>query len=147
MQEGFACLNSLVSSTLELHFVSSCSGLIFKISICWILCIGTWKTTNCSNDAKSNYNPIKCLRFIVPPFLQRDRIAKPFQQNTSSSYITIERKNLYMKRSACIWIVVHYPHGSCVKGKNISVTPSKAGTVSSQVVLLWWPAEVVVAFS
>ncbi|KAK2538823.1 interleukin-31 receptor subunit alpha-like protein [Columba guinea] len=60
-------------------------------------------------------------------FLKWDRIPKLFQQNTSSSYITIERKNLYMKRSASIWIVVNYPHGSCVKGKNISVTPSKAG--------------------
>ncbi|XP_074992985.1 interleukin-6 receptor subunit beta-like [Calonectris borealis] len=56
-----------------------------------------------------------------------DRIPKLFQRNTSSSSVTIERKNLYMKRSASIWIAVNYNHDSCVKGKNISVTPSKAG--------------------
>ncbi|OPJ90531.1 interleukin-31 receptor subunit alpha-like [Patagioenas fasciata monilis] len=60
-------------------------------------------------------------------FLKWDRISRPLQRNTSSSYITIERKDLYMERSASIWIVVNYPHGSCVGGKNISVTPSKAG--------------------
>ncbi|NXD73939.1 LEPR protein, partial [Eolophus roseicapillus] len=60
-------------------------------------------------------------------FLKWDRIPKLFQRNTSSSSITIERKNLYMKRSASIWIAVNYAHDSCVKGKKISVTPSKAG--------------------
>ncbi|XP_029859442.1 interleukin-31 receptor subunit alpha-like [Aquila chrysaetos chrysaetos] len=60
-------------------------------------------------------------------FLKWDRIPKLFQRNTSSSSITIERKDLYMKRSASIWIAVNYAHDSCVKGKNISVTPSKAG--------------------
>ncbi|NXJ43809.1 LEPR protein, partial [Ciconia maguari] len=60
-------------------------------------------------------------------FLKWDRIRKLFQRNTSSSSITIERKDLYMKRSASIWIAVNYAHDSCVKGKNISVTPSEAG--------------------
>ncbi|KAM9262269.1 interleukin-6 receptor subunit beta-like [Morus bassanus] len=60
-------------------------------------------------------------------FLKWDRIRKLFQRNTSSSSITIERKNIYMSRSASIWIAVNYAHDSCVKGKNISVTPSKAG--------------------
>ncbi|XP_021236266.1 protein sidekick-2-like [Numida meleagris] len=32
-----------------------------------------------------------------------------------------------MNRSASIWIAVNYAHASCVKGKNISVTPRKAG--------------------
>lgn len=95
---------------------------------------------------KSNYNPVKCLFFILLPFLQRDRIPKLFQRNTSSSSITIERKNLFMSRSASVWIAVNYGHNSCVKGKNISVRPSKAGTVSSQAVFLQCPAETVVAF-
>ncbi|XP_075583286.1 interleukin-6 receptor subunit beta-like [Pelecanus crispus] len=60
-------------------------------------------------------------------FLKWDRIPKLFQRNTSSPSITIERKHLYMERSACIWIAVNYAHDSCVKGKNISITPSKAG--------------------
>ncbi|KAM6289864.1 interleukin-6 receptor subunit beta-like [Aegotheles albertisi] len=60
-------------------------------------------------------------------FLKWDRIRKRFQQNTSSSSITIERKHLFMERSATIWIAVNYAHGSCVQGKNISVTPNKAG--------------------
>lgn len=85
---------------------------------------------------KSNYNPVKCLVFILLPFLQRDRIPKLFQRSTSSSSITIERKNLFMSRSASVWIAVNYGHNSCVKGKNISVRPSKAGTVSSQAVFL-----------
>ncbi|XP_051499073.1 leukemia inhibitory factor receptor-like [Apus apus] len=60
-------------------------------------------------------------------FLKWDGISKHFQRNTSSSSITIERKSLFMKRSASIWIAVNYAHGSCMKGKNISVMPSKAG--------------------
>ncbi|NWH25328.1 IL6RB protein, partial [Grus americana] len=60
-------------------------------------------------------------------FLKWDRIQKLFQRNTSSPSITIERKDLYIKRSASIWIAVNYAHDSCVKGKNISLTPSKAG--------------------
>ncbi|XP_053909377.1 interleukin-31 receptor subunit alpha-like isoform X2 [Cuculus canorus] len=60
-------------------------------------------------------------------FLKWDRIPKLFQRNTSLSYITIERKHLYMKRSASVWIAVNYAHDRCVKGKNISVTPSKTG--------------------
>ncbi|KAM6226286.1 interleukin-6 receptor subunit beta-like [Spheniscus humboldti] len=60
-------------------------------------------------------------------FLKWDRIPKLFQRNTSSSSIKVERKDLYMKRSASIWIAVNYANGSCVRGKNISVTPSKAG--------------------
>ncbi|XP_032864915.1 interleukin-31 receptor subunit alpha-like [Tyto alba] len=60
-------------------------------------------------------------------FLKWDRIPKLFQRNTSLSSITIERKDLYMKRSASIWIAVNYAHGSCVKGNNISVIPSEAG--------------------
>ncbi|XP_035409445.2 interleukin-6 receptor subunit beta-like [Cygnus atratus] len=60
-------------------------------------------------------------------FLKWERINKLFKANTSSPSITIERRNLYMQRSASIWIEVRYAHDSCVKGKNISVTPSKAG--------------------
>ncbi|XP_074711911.1 interleukin-6 receptor subunit beta-like [Strix uralensis] len=60
-------------------------------------------------------------------FLKWDRIPKLFQRNTSSSSITIGRRDLYMKRSAAIWIAVNYAHDSCVKGKNISVIPSEAG--------------------
>ncbi|XP_063176212.1 interleukin-31 receptor subunit alpha-like [Chroicocephalus ridibundus] len=60
-------------------------------------------------------------------FLKWYKIPKLFQQNTSSSSITIERKNLFMERSVCIWIAVNYAHDSCVKGKMISVVPSKAG--------------------
>ncbi|EOB08408.1 Protein sidekick-2 [Anas platyrhynchos] len=56
-----------------------------------------------------------------------ERIQKLFKRNTSSPSITIERKNLFMQRSASIWIAVNYAHDSCVKGKNISLTPSKAG--------------------
>uniref|UniRef100_A0A8C4XJS7 Fibronectin type-III domain-containing protein n=1 Tax=Falco tinnunculus TaxID=100819 RepID=A0A8C4XJS7_FALTI len=64
-------------------------------------------------------------------FLKWDRIPKLFQRNTSSSSITIERRNLYMKRSASIWIAVNYAHDSCVKGKKISVIPSEAGKCST----------------
>uniref|UniRef100_A0A8B9ZNM2 Fibronectin type-III domain-containing protein n=1 Tax=Anas zonorhyncha TaxID=75864 RepID=A0A8B9ZNM2_9AVES len=60
-------------------------------------------------------------------FLKWERIQKLFKRNTSSPSITIERKNLFMQRSASIWIAVNYAHDSCVKGKNISLTPSKAG--------------------
>ncbi|OXB63320.1 hypothetical protein ASZ78_015655, partial [Callipepla squamata] len=60
-------------------------------------------------------------------FLKWERITKLFRRNTSSPSITIERKNLFMNRSASIWIAVNYAHASCVKGKNISVTPRKAG--------------------
>ncbi|XP_075596055.1 interleukin-6 receptor subunit beta-like [Balearica regulorum gibbericeps] len=60
-------------------------------------------------------------------FLKWDRIQKLFRRNTSSPSITIERKDLYIQRSASIWIAVNYAHDSCVKGKNISLTPSKAG--------------------
>ncbi|XP_059690308.1 granulocyte colony-stimulating factor receptor-like [Gavia stellata] len=60
-------------------------------------------------------------------FLKWDRIQKLFQRNTSLSCITIKRKDLYMNRSATIWIAVSYAHDICVKGKNISVTPGKAG--------------------
>ncbi|POI32475.1 hypothetical protein CIB84_003773, partial [Bambusicola thoracicus] len=56
-----------------------------------------------------------------------ERITKLFRRNTSSPSITIERKNLFMNRSASIWIAVNYAHASCVKGKNISVIPRKAG--------------------
>ncbi|XP_071437528.1 interleukin-6 receptor subunit beta-like isoform X2 [Pithys albifrons albifrons] len=60
-------------------------------------------------------------------YLKWNKIRKLFQRNTSSPHITIERKNLYIERFAYIWVAVNYPHGSCVKGKNISVLPSKAG--------------------
>ncbi|NXL83489.1 IL6RB protein, partial [Alectura lathami] len=60
-------------------------------------------------------------------FLKWERIAKLFRRNTSSPSITIERKDLYMERSASIWVAENYAHASCVKGKNISVKPSKAG--------------------
>ncbi|KAM6033312.1 interleukin-6 receptor subunit beta-like [Chlamydotis macqueenii] len=64
-------------------------------------------------------------------FLKWDKIPKLFQQNTSSSSITIRRRHLYMKRIASIWIAVNYAHNSCVTGKNISVTPGKAGKCST----------------
>ncbi|KAJ7407590.1 hypothetical protein WISP_125560 [Willisornis vidua] len=60
-------------------------------------------------------------------YLKWNKIRKLFQRNTSSPHITIERKNLYIERYAYIWVAVNYAHGSCVKGKNISVLPSKAG--------------------
>ncbi|KAJ7400811.1 leukemia inhibitory factor receptor-like protein [Pitangus sulphuratus] len=60
-------------------------------------------------------------------YLKWNKIRKLFQRNTSSPYITIERKNLYLERFAYIWIAVNYAHSSCVKGKNISVLLSKAG--------------------
>lgn len=60
-------------------------------------------------------------------FLKWERITKLFRRNTSSPSITIERKNLFMNRSASIWIAVNYAHASCVKGKNVSVIPRKAG--------------------
>ncbi|RLW05194.1 hypothetical protein DV515_00005342 [Chloebia gouldiae] len=60
-------------------------------------------------------------------YLKWNQIRKPFQRNTSSPSITIERKNLYMERLATIWIAVNYAHHTCTKGKNISVLPSKAG--------------------
>nr|XP_009677501.1 PREDICTED: leukemia inhibitory factor receptor-like [Struthio camelus australis] len=77
-----------------------------------------------------------------------DRITKLLQRNTSSPSITIERKDIYMKRSASIWIAVNDAHESCVKGKNISVTPSKAGKcltpsnisahqITNQVIIKW----------
>ncbi|KAM6035333.1 interleukin-6 receptor subunit beta-like [Theristicus caerulescens] len=83
-------------------------------------------------------------------FLKWDRIPRVFQRNTSSSSITIERKDLYMKRSASIWIAVIYAHDRCVKGKNISVTPSKAGKcltssninahqITNQLIIKWDP--------
>ncbi|XP_069736746.1 interleukin-6 receptor subunit beta-like [Phaenicophaeus curvirostris] len=64
-------------------------------------------------------------------FLKWDRIPKLFQRNTSLSSITIERKHLYMKRTASVWIAVNYAHDRCMKGKNISVTPSKTGKCST----------------
>ncbi|XP_074022884.1 interleukin-6 receptor subunit beta-like [Numenius arquata] len=60
-------------------------------------------------------------------FLKWNRIQKLFQRNTSSSSITIARKDLFMERSASVWIGVHYAHDSCVIGKKISVVPGKAG--------------------
>ncbi|XP_025962548.2 interleukin-31 receptor subunit alpha-like [Dromaius novaehollandiae] len=80
--------------------------------------------------------------------LKWERITKLFQRNTSLPFITIERKDLYMKRSASIWIAVNYGHESCLKGKNISVTPSKAGKcltpsninahqITNQVIIKW----------
>lgn len=89
----------------------------------------------------------KSLVFILLPFLWRERIQKLFKRNTSSPSITIERKDLFMQRSASIWIAVNYAHDSCVKGKNISLTPSKAGTISSWFMLLQHSAETVVVFS
>lgn len=82
--------------------------------------------------------------FILLPFLWRNKISTLFKQQTSSPSITIKRRYLYMKRFASIWIAVKYAHGICAKGENISVLPSKAGTASSQVVLLQCPAKAVV---
>ncbi|OXB80868.1 UNVERIFIED_CONTAM: hypothetical protein H355_016885 [Colinus virginianus] len=64
---------------------------------------------------------------ILTRTIARERITKLFRRNTSSPSITIERKNLFMNRSASIWIAVNYAHASCVKGRNISVIPRKAG--------------------
>lgn len=89
----------------------------------------------------------KSSTFILIPLLWRERITKLFRRNTSSPSITIERKNLFMNRSASIWIAVNYAHASCVKGKNVSVIPRKAGIISSWFVLLQRPAEAMVAFS
>ncbi|XP_061874810.1 interleukin-6 receptor subunit beta-like [Colius striatus] len=83
-------------------------------------------------------------------FLKWDRIPRLFQQNTSSPSIKIDRRNLYMKRSASVWIAVNYAHGSCIRGKNVSVTPSKAGKclapsnitahqITNQLVIKWDP--------
>ncbi|XP_054034912.1 interleukin-6 receptor subunit beta-like [Dryobates pubescens] len=60
-------------------------------------------------------------------FLKWERIPKLFKRNTSSSSVTIQRKNLFTNRSAFVWIVVNYAHDSCMKGKNISLTLSTAG--------------------
>ncbi|XP_066038471.1 interleukin-6 receptor subunit beta-like [Chamaea fasciata] len=60
-------------------------------------------------------------------YLQWNKIRTPFKRQTSSPSITIERRNLYIERFVSIWIAVKYAHGTCAKGKNISVLPSKAG--------------------
>ncbi|XP_028942410.1 interleukin-6 receptor subunit beta-like [Antrostomus carolinensis] len=82
-----------------------------------------------SEDLTCTWLPVPSTSHMInyTIFLKWDRIPKLFQQNTSSSSITIERKHLYMKRSASVWVVVNYAHDSCVNGKNISVMPSKAG--------------------
>ncbi|NWI59579.1 IL6RB protein, partial [Calyptomena viridis] len=81
-------------------------------------------------------------------YLKWNKIRKLFQRNTSLPSITIERKNLYIERFAYIWVAVNYAHGSCAKGKNISVLPSKAGKclapsninahqITNQLVIKW----------
>ncbi|KAM8984935.1 interleukin-6 receptor subunit beta-like isoform 1-T1 [Ara ararauna] len=86
-----------------------------------------------SEDLTCTWLPVPSAPYTInyTIFLKWDRIPKLFQRNTSSSSITIERKNLYMKRSALIWIAVNYAHDTCVRGKKISVTPSKAGKCST----------------
>lgn len=123
----------------------------FQVFKMMTLFVSTWKAMSCYNDTyeeKKVYDkPAKSLAFILIPLLWRERITKLFRRNTSSPSITIERKNLFMNRSASIWIAVNYAHASCVKGKNISVTPRKAGIISSWFVLLQCPAEAMAWFS
>ncbi|XP_063279557.1 interleukin-31 receptor subunit alpha-like [Prinia subflava] len=81
-------------------------------------------------------------------YLKWNKIRKPFQRNTSSPSITIERKNLYIERFVSVWIAVNYAQDTCAKGKNISVLPSKAGKclspsninayqITNQLVIKW----------
>ncbi|XP_068780866.1 interleukin-6 receptor subunit beta-like [Struthio camelus] len=103
-----------------------------------------------SEDLTCTWLPVPTAPYTVTytVILKWDRITKLLQRNTSSPSITIERKDIYMKRSASIWIAVNDAHESCVKGKNISVTPSKAGKcltpsnisahqITNQVIIKW----------
>ncbi|XP_068280147.1 interleukin-6 receptor subunit beta-like [Nyctibius grandis] len=123
--------NSLLAA-IFLFATDSCSCIHQDLPLCQRL--ADWDNElvcykELSDDLTCTWLPVpsapNTINYTV--FLKWDRIPKFFRRNTSSSSITIERKDLYMKRSASIWIAVNYAHDSCVKGKNISVTPSEAG--------------------
>ncbi|XP_027737944.1 interleukin-31 receptor subunit alpha-like [Empidonax traillii] len=123
--------NSLLTAVFLLA-TGSCSFTSFDSSFCqqlpdWDNELVCYKEL--SEDLTCTWLPVpnapNTVNYTV--YLKWNKIRKLFQRNTSSPYITIERKNLYLERFAYIWIAVNYAHSSCVKGKNISVLLSKAG--------------------
>ncbi|XP_029814884.1 interleukin-31 receptor subunit alpha-like [Manacus vitellinus] len=146
--------NSLLTAVFLLA-TDSCSCTSWNSSFCWQL--PDWDNElvcyrEFSEDLTCTWLPVPSAPNTVnyTIYLKWNKIRKLFQRNTSSPYITIERKNLYIERFAYIWIAVNYAHASCVKGRNISVLLSKAGKcltpsninahqITNQLIIKWDP--------
>ncbi|KAM6301954.1 interleukin-6 receptor subunit beta-like [Podargus strigoides] len=123
--------NSLLAA-IFLFATDSCNCINWDFSFCQQL--SDWDNElvcyrELSEDLECTWLPVpsapNTINYTI--FLKWERIPQLFKKNTSSPSITIERKDLFIKRSASVWIAVNYARDSCVIGKNISVIPSKAG--------------------